>query len=114
MEQHTIHLRTPEESRRVQQILFNAGYMWPHYDNKVMNTDEPFLFMHEDGGLGFTNLFDFTSGRRDSHPFLNSKDVTPKRFPPIQPGKMITVDGREVLEASIRVALTAHFGDWPK
>jgi hypothetical protein len=35
---------TPEESREIQELLFQLGYEWIHHRRKVKYTDKPYLF----------------------------------------------------------------------
>lgn len=47
---------TPEQSRIVQQMLFNNGCQWESGSKKVINTDKPFLYL-EDESIQFDQTY---------------------------------------------------------
>lgn len=58
---------TPEQSKKIQEICFKNGISWGFTSNKIVFTDEPFLFINKDATLDFTD--------KDSELFFNTDSM---------------------------------------
>ena len=111
MEDCVIFVRTPEESERVQEVLFAAGVRWYRESRALTkHLKKPFLYVSRGGEFTFGASFECV-GRKEKHRlFLNAADVTPERFPPLPKEVIHNVGGKELSESTILAAMKQYVG----
>jgi len=109
---YVIYVKNEDESKCVQRILFSAGKRWPSSEG-ISFTNEHFLHVSEDHlALGYSGNFEYITQKITSKlaKALNANRVT-EFFPPLEPEKMIEIDGKKWSESSIKEMIKRYVNE---
>lgn len=111
MNKRVIFVKNKEESEKVQRQLFAAGIKWhgpPGQEGCVHYTDYQFLYVRRgilSGDYSFHGAVNSVKNQ-DTIP-LDARMVS-DHFKPLPPETMITIDGKEYSESTIKAALKQY------
>jgi len=107
---YVIFVRNPEESKRVQEILFAAGYVWCCSAGGPEYVNANFIYVKERGVLKTGCEFNNAAKNLKTGDIPLDFNMVAKTFPPLKPEKMISVCGKEYSESTLDKMAKAYTG----
>jgi hypothetical protein len=116
MKKYVTFVKDAEESRKVQEALFSAGFSWMCGRKSVKHTEYNFLdinFLGSVGCITYTSVFSAVQERivDDGEIAINAADIIADPFQldgAKQPEEMIDIDGKAWSKSTIKAALKQY------